>query len=52
MDCSQFICNPYVLLPLQITIIIGQIIKIPIKTNVNVKWMVSNKNVLFNKIHF
>lgn len=45
MDCSKFISNPYILLYKNITITIGQIIYIPIKTNVTVVWSASNKNV-------
>ena len=46
MDCSKFLLNPYILLPRRITIMVGQIISIPIKTNVSVVWSTSNKNVL------
>lgn len=45
MDCSKFILNPYILLYKNITITVGQIIYIPIKTNVSVVWSASNKNV-------
>jgi hypothetical protein len=46
MDCSKFLLNPYILLPMQLNITSGQIISIPIKTNVSVIWSTSNKNVL------
>ncbi len=45
MDCSKFILNPYILLYKNITITVGQIIYIPIRTNVSVVWSASNKNV-------
>jgi kumamolisin len=45
MDCSKFILNPYILLYKNITITIGQIIYIPIRTNVSIVWSSSNKNV-------
>ena len=45
MDCSKFILNPYILLYKNITITIGQVIYIPIRTNVSVTWSASNKNV-------
>jgi len=31
-----------------ITIIVGQIIRIPIQTNVTIEWSTSNKNILIN----
>ena len=46
MDCSKFVLNPYILLPLRLNITVGQIILIPIKTNVSVIWSTTNKNVL------
>ena len=46
MDCSKFLLNPYILLPFRLNITVGQIILIPIKTNVSVIWSTSNKNVL------
>lgn len=46
MDCSKFVLNPYILLPLYLNINIGQTISIPIKTNVSITWAVSNNNVL------
>lgn len=46
MDCSKFLLNPYILLPMRLNITVGQIILIPIKTNVSVVWSTSNKNVL------
>jgi len=45
VDCSKFILNPYVVLPSTINIIVGQIISIPIKTNVSVVWGASNTNI-------
>ena len=49
MDCSKFILNPYIFFQLSsITIVVGQIIRIPIKTNVNIVWSVSNKNISVN----
>jgi kumamolisin len=45
MDCSKFIVNPYLVLPMTITITVGQIITIPIKTNVSIVWSTSNKNI-------
>lgn len=46
MDCSKFLLNPYILLPMRLNITVGQIILIPIKTNVSVIWSTSNRNVL------
>jgi kumamolisin len=45
MDCSRFILYPYIVLYKNITITIGQIIYIPIRTNVSITWSASNKNV-------
>ena len=45
MDCSKFVLNPYILLPLHLNIKVGQIVSMPIKTNVSVVWSTSNKNV-------
>jgi len=45
MDCSKFILNPYVVLPSTINITVGQIIAVPIKTNVSVVWIAYNKNI-------
>lgn len=45
MDCSKFVMYPYILLYKNITIYVGQIIYIPIKTNVSVVWSASNKNI-------
>uniref|UniRef100_A0A6C0D472 Peptidase S53 domain-containing protein n=1 Tax=viral metagenome TaxID=1070528 RepID=A0A6C0D472_9ZZZZ len=36
MDCSKFLLNPYILLPPQLNVVVGQTIQIPIKTNVSV----------------
>jgi kumamolisin len=46
MDCSKFLLNPYILLPMRLNITVGQIILIPIKTNVSITWSTSNKNIL------
>ena len=48
MDCSKFVMYPYILLYKNITITLGQIIYIPIKTNVSVVWSASNKNVFLS----
>ena len=48
MDCSKFVLNPYILLPFHLNIKVGQIVNIPIKTNLNVLWEVSNKNILIS----
>ena len=45
VDCSKFLLNPYIYLPPQLNIIVGQIIQIPIKTNVSVTWYMSNRNI-------
>jgi kumamolisin len=45
MDCSKFILNPYIILPMSFTITIGEIVSIPIKTNVSVVWSTSNRNI-------
>lgn len=45
MDCSKFVKNPYISLPRSINITLGQIANIPIKTNLNVSWEISNKNI-------
>lgn len=45
MDCSKFVLNPYILLPFHLNIKVGQIVNIPIKTNLNVSWELSNKNI-------
>jgi hypothetical protein len=45
MDCAKFVLNPYILLPFHLNIKVGQIVNIPIKTNLNVLWEVSNKNI-------
>jgi subtilase family serine protease len=45
VDCSKFLLNPYILLPLQISIIVGQTIQIPIKTNVAIIWYMTNRNI-------
>jgi len=45
MDCSKFVLNPYILLPFHLNIRVGQIINIPINTNLNVSWEISNKNI-------
>jgi hypothetical protein len=46
MDCSKFLLNPYILLPIQINIRIGRVIPLPFRTNVTITWSVSNNNVL------
>jgi hypothetical protein len=49
IDCSKFILNPYIFFQMStITIIVGQIIRIPIQTNVTIEWSISNKNILIN----
>jgi hypothetical protein len=48
MDCFKFITNPFIILPLHLNITVGQIVNIPIKTNVNVIWSTSNKNITIN----
>lgn len=48
MDCSKFVLNPYILLPFHLNIKVGQIVNIPIKTNLNVSWELSNKNILIS----
>jgi len=45
IDCIKFIINPYIVLPLQLNLTIGQIIQIPIKTNVTITWSYSNRNI-------
>ena len=45
MNCSKFVLNPYIVLPSAITLTVGQIAYIPIKTNLNVSWEISNKNI-------
>jgi len=45
MDCSKFVMYPYIVLYKSITITVGQIIYIPIRTNVSIVWSSSNKNV-------
>jgi len=45
MDCVKFLMNPYIVLPLYLNLTIGQIIQIPIKTNVTVSWTYSNRNI-------
>lgn len=45
MDCSKFILNPYIILPMTLTINLGEIVTIPIQTNVSVIWFTSNSNI-------
>lgn len=48
MDCSKFLLNPFILMPVNLNIPLGQYIRIPIKTNVSVTWY-GTKNILIHQ---